>query len=579
MTNAEALRSMMQEQTEQGNNPPITLDGRNHPLSELASDDGTAEERRQRAADIIVDEIMQHFDIYRIRDDNNKEMWIYKDGVYVEHAQTYLRTYIEKRIQKAYKERFANRVIDRIAAKEKVVIDKDDFFEAKKDRICLENGIYDLSTGELTPHTPDEIHFQKIPVEYKEDAECPKINEFFHNVVETEKDVQSLKEMFAFCLRKEYFLEKAFMLLGEGRNGKSKTLEILRRFLGQENCTNVELQDLDDDNKTIDLQHCLANISADLSSKDLKQTGAFKAATGRDILMCDRKYKSPIRFENYAKMIFSANNLPSTNDLSLAFYDRWIVLNFPYEFVTEEKWNMHTEQERRENNYKLRNPNIVDEVLSDDELSGLFNECVEAYRRLVRKGHFTQSKTAESTRVRWIRQSDSLQAFTLESPFEVAPGRFVTKPDVKEAYQDYCKKHGVTQQRRPHIKSALQDEFNCTEGQKNVGNAKPRVYYGIKFKDEYEAPSGTIDGLSKYQGSLEPSKDKVEQEASEEAIEGNDTSVFDIVDTNRQVRVDDALDVFDEETINRALDADALMEDDGMLQVLSEELLPGEMRR
>jgi len=579
MTNAEALRSMMQEQTEKGNNPPITLEGRNHPLSELASDDGSAEERRQRAADIIVDEIMEHFDIYRIRDDNNKEMWIYKDGVYVEHAQTYLRTYIEKRIQKAYKERFANRVINRIAAKEEVVIDKEDFFEPKKDRICLENGIYDLSTGELTPHTPDEIHFQKIPVEYKEDAECPNINEFFHNVVETEKDVQSLKEMFAFCLRKEYFLEKAFMLLGEGRNGKSKTLEILRRFLGQDNCTNVELQDLDDDNKTIDLQHCLANISADLSSKDLKQTGAFKAATGRDILMCDRKYKSPIRFENYAKMIFSANNLPSTDDLSLAFYDRWIVLNFPYEFVTEEKWNMHTDEERRENNYKIRNPNIVDEVLSDEELSGLFNECVEAYRRLVRKGHFTQSKTAESTRVRWIRQSDSLQAFTLESPFEVAPGRFVTKPDVKEAYQDYCKKHGVTQQRRPHIKSALQDEFNCSQGQRKIGNARPRLYYGIKFKDEYEAPSGTIDGLSKYQGSIEPSQDNVEQEASEETIENNDSSIHDLVDANGQVQVEDALDVFDQTVIDEALAQDALMKNNGYLQVVSDELLPEELKR
>jgi len=369
------------------------------------------------------------------------------------------------------------------------------------------------------------------------------------------------------------------MLLGEGRNGKSKTLEILRRFLGQDNCTNVELQDLDDDNKTIDLQHCLANISADLSSKDLKQTGAFKAATGRDILMCDRKYKSPIRFENYAKMIFSANNLPSTDDLSLAFYDRWIVLNFPYEFVTEEKWDMHTEEERRENNYKIRNPNIVDDVLSDEELSGLFNECVEAYRRLVRKGHFTQSKTAESTRVRWIRQSDSLQAFTLESPFEVAPGRFVTKPDVKEAYQDYCKKHGVTQQRRPHIKSALQDEFNCSEGQKNVGNAKPRVYYGIKFKDEYEAASGTIDGLSKYQGTIEPSQNNVEQEASEETIEDNDNSIHDLVDANGQVQVEDALDVFDEDTIDRALEQDALMKNNGYLQVVSEELLPEEMKR
>jgi len=585
MSNAKALQSMIDEQTQHGNNPPVTLDGRNHPLEELSRDKGTMEEKKQDAADILVQEVLEHFHVYRIRDDNTKEMWIYKGGVYVENAKTYLETYIETRIGKAYTERFAKRVIDRLAAKENVVIDKDDFFDTCPDRICLENGIYDLSTGELDSHTPEEIHFQKLPVRYDEDASCPKINKFFQDVVASEDDVKTLKEMFAFCLRKEYFLEKGFMLLGDGRNGKSKTLELLREFLGEDNCTNVELQELNDDNKKISLQHRLANISADLSSKDLRHTGAYKAVTGRDLLTCDRKYKSPISFENYAKMIFSANNLPGTDDLSLAFYDRWVLVEFPYEFVTQRKWDMHSEEERQENGYKLRNPNIVEQILSEEELSGLFNEVVDAYQRLVKSGHFTQSETAESIRVRWIRKSDSLQAFMLESPFEVAPGRFVTKPDVKQAYKDYCEMHGVQYQRNPHIKSALQDEFNSKEGQRNVGNAKPRVYYGIKFKDEYEGGSPTIDGLSNYKGTMTLQEDERDEsassgvvgEASEESI-GDSRSILDLVNAHRQVSVEDARQVFSDDTIKEALDNNALDKEQGHLQVISEELLPEEMR-
>ena len=55
----------------------------------------------------------------------------------------------------------------------------------------------------------------------------------------------------------------------------------------------------------------LANIDADLSSEQLKQTGMLKKLTGADSIPAEFKYKTAFHFKNYAKLIFSANPNPT----------------------------------------------------------------------------------------------------------------------------------------------------------------------------------------------------------------------------------------------------------------------------
>ena len=228
------------------------------------------------------------------------------------------------------------------------------------DLLCVGNGILNLSTKELQPHTPKKIFLNKIPVDYNPAADCPRIKQFFNEVC-YEEDIPILQELFGYCLYRSYPIHKAAMFLGEGSNGKSVTINLLRKFLGHENVSSKELRELINDRfAVVELYGRLANVCADISPDALKRTGIFKALTGGDLITGARKFKGSFSFVNYAKLIFSANKLPMSPDKSYAFYRRWILISFPNTFEGEN-----------------RNPNILEEISTPEELSGLLNWALE----------------------------------------------------------------------------------------------------------------------------------------------------------------------------------------------------------
>ena len=77
------------------------------------------------------------------------------------------------------------------------------------------------------------------------------------------------------------FLQKAFLLLGEGGNGKSTFLNAAIKFVGADNVSNVSLQQLASNRfAAASLEGKLANICADLPTTRLEDTQLFKGITG-----------------------------------------------------------------------------------------------------------------------------------------------------------------------------------------------------------------------------------------------------------------------------------------------------------
>jgi P4 family phage/plasmid primase-like protien len=190
----------------------------------------------------------------------------------------------------------------------------------------------------------------------------------------------------------EYPLHKAFMLLGRGSNGKSTYLRMLRDILGRHNVASIPLQaftDLDYRFLWASLVGRMANIFADLPRTPLSYTGIFKVLTGEDDLILDRKGKEPIRsYTNYAKMVFSANELPRTSDLTYAFFRRWIIVDFPNTFPEDPTWYDRS----------------VTQELRDQALTvGL-----EAMREVLERGAFTGEV---DVRDRWLEESDQVYKF------------------------------------------------------------------------------------------------------------------------------------------------------------------------
>ena len=105
--------------------------------------------------------------------------------------------------------------------------------------------------------------------------------------------------------------------------------ELFEQFLGDQNVSHASIQELNNARFAIaDLHGKLANVCADLKAEKLTSTGTFKILVSGDTIRAQKKHGQPFDFRNIAKLIFSANEIPESNDQTYAYFKRWIVLLF-----------------------------------------------------------------------------------------------------------------------------------------------------------------------------------------------------------------------------------------------------------
>lgn len=445
---------------------------------------------QHNASEVLVDNFLDMNNVHTTRFDEKNECWIYNEGIYVPQGRTFIREYVRKIIGEGYSTYFCNQIISKIEVD--TYIDQDKFFEEEDmDLICVNNGIIKVRTNEFISHNPKYKFFSKLPINYDETKDCKKIKKFFKEILKNpNEDIDVIQELFGYLLHREYTFEKAFMFLGSGRNGKGKTLSLMKKFIGIDNCIEVPLDHLETDQFAIgELFKKSANLCGDLSKTAITNSGNFKKITGRDLLSAPRKFLSRVSFENYSKQIFSCNELPLTNDVTEAFFNRWIMIEFPFTFLPQEEIN------KLENtkNVKLRNPNIIEEISSDEELSGLLNWSLEGLKRLFKKKSFSNSPTTLETRNMWFRKSDSCLSFCIDN-IEEDYDSYMLKDNFKNMYKEYCKKHRLKVSIDKSIKNILESHFGVSQERKyfDVGvsihnqqsySEQKYVWKGIKLKN------------------------------------------------------------------------------------------------
>ncbi|HUS49930.1 MAG TPA: phage/plasmid primase, P4 family, partial [Candidatus Paceibacterota bacterium] len=361
-------------------------------------------------------------------------------------------------------------------------ISQDDFFKnLYVELLPDENGILNVRTRELSPFDPTKIFFNKLPVEYDDEAICPSIDKFLRDILSNEEDVSVAYEIIGSGLLKDYFTEKAAMLVGGGRNGKSKFLELIRRIAGIRNTSSVPIRAMKEDNSSLcELHGKLFNLAGDLSGGDLKFTGVFKETVGRDTLQAHRKFLRDLIFVNYAKHIFACNELPRVFDTTDGFWDKWILLEFPYKFITKEERATLSDEDKV--GKKIKDPEIIEKITSPEELSGLLNEALDGLDRLFKMKGFSQTIGTKEIKDFWIRKSDSFTAFCIDNLEDDVDG-YVTKKGIRKRFSQYCRNHNIKGAGDKDIKITLENRFGATEGSKVIDYTQERVWEGIKFKN------------------------------------------------------------------------------------------------
>jgi len=437
-------------------------------------------------------QFLKYNKLYTIRSDQKREMWIYRYGIYVEHAETYVKEFLRDVLGIFYEKQILNMTLDKLEAD--TFIDQDVFFPSEDyllDKICVQNGVLNLNTKELEKFSPDYFFFSKLPVYYSPDSKCEIIIDFFKEVLECKEDVRVMQEFFGYLLHRSYNLSaKGVMMNGDGRNGKGKTLEIIRRFIGAENTSSVPLQKLSEDKYSLsELHNKLANIGGDLSDKYIDDDSMYKTLTGKDTINANRKYKVDIQFVNYAKMIFSCNKLPSFKDMTTSIWNRWILFEFnkvfadkeDFDNLSNEKFMEKYKKEKNNRNTKIADTDLISKLITNETLSGLLNWALDGLKRLKIQSGFSLSPAQTDVKKRWMRKANSLYAF-IEDNCEIEYENYIIKSVFRTDYNEYCKIHKIPILSDKKIKYTL-EQFGVFEDRKSIDSGvREHIWNGINVK-------------------------------------------------------------------------------------------------
>ena len=366
----------------------------------------------------LVEEIIRRHKLLTFADTGRT--WIYHQelGYYEKNAEPLIKSYATVSLSVEARKGWVEEVL--YLVKQKTLAQRETL-EPPINLVNVENGILDIETLELRPHSSDYFFTNRLPVKYDPEATAPKFRRFLTEIVIPE-DSLTLQEFTGYFLYRSYKFQKAALLEGDGNNGKSTFVGVQKALLGPDNITAIPLQNLGRRFTPARLYHKMANLYPDLSSTALRDTGMFKQSTGGDMIEGEIKYSmNTLKFVSYCKHEYSANILPEIEeDNSKAFYRRWMIINFPNEFEGDNC-----------------DKNILAKITTPDELSGVLNWALEGLHRLRQNQGFTYSKTADEIQDQYKRMSSSVYSYLVDNT-EYHPDSWLPKDDLYAKYIEYC---------------------------------------------------------------------------------------------------------------------------------------------
>jgi putative DNA primase/helicase len=329
------------------------------------------------------------------------------------------------------------------------------------DFISLENGILDVSTGELQDHSSLWFSFTRLSFPYESEAQCPRFLGFLDSIWDGDKELINLLQLWmGYMLSSRMNLQKFAVLRGESRGGKGTLLRVMELIIGMDNIHSGALVDFGSD---FGLEPVLGKKLLIFPDADKAKTGdrlvtateRIKNITGEDMVSINRKNRTELSHRLPLKVVLTCNKIPPFANDSNALTNRMIVFPFDKSFHGKE-----------------------DLELSDDlkkELPGIFNWSMVGLKRILSGERFEQSEKGKRALEEIMEELDSVLGFISESirfnPYSTHRIAFKTLWD---AYCEWCR----DSRRPPKSRQRFAKEFASAI---RARGSEPCTYQGNRF--------------------------------------------------------------------------------------------------
>lgn len=288
----------------------------------------------------------------------------------------------------------------------------------------------------LIEHDTKYLMINQIPFSfYPEQTEIAlsggtHIRKYLDSSIPDKTDQQMFWQYLGYCMTTDTRFQKFLMIKGKGGTGKSIAISFTQHMVGSGNFSSMALQNLNQRFYPTGLFGKLLNACADIPSAAMENVDVIKKAVGEDTLLYEKKGQDPTQFNSYAKLLFSANEMPlNLDDKTNAYYRRLLVLDINRSISEEEKDSQLKEKMCKESDYAV-------------------HMAMLALKQLYNDNHFTESDHSKECIVNLYRSADSVKAFTDDMLCHKS-GEKMKRIDVYKMHEECCEDNG----RIPHGKS------------------------------------------------------------------------------------------------------------------------------
>lgn len=329
--------------------------------------------------------------------------------------------------------------------------------------IAFRNGIYDIRKDELQPFSPSVVITNRIPWDYNPNAYSELADKTLDKIACHDEQVRTiLEECIGSCFYRSNKLGggKAFILTGEGSNGKSTFISMVQHLLNEDNIAALDLKELDQKFQNTALFGKLANLGDDISDEFIVNASIFKKFVTGERVQVQNKGEKPFDFNNYAKFLFSANNIPRIKDKTGAVLRRLIIVPFNASFSKDDPdYDDHI-------TYKLQEQDVMEYLI----VLGL-----SALKRVLEHG-FTESEKVQEQLKEYEETNNPILGFFEEVEFEGFQIENEQSDKVFKRYKEYCLANNFNPMSKAEFSKQVCRKFGLTTKPKKIGGKLFRIY-------------------------------------------------------------------------------------------------------
>lgn len=372
-------------------------------------------------------------------------------------------------------------IIDELRLFTQIEINQEEFFDIKYETLLnVKNGVIDLTSKTLMPHSNKYLFTYCINIEYNSNKICKLFETQLSETIKYYKDSDEAKEyiqkLFGYAITGKNIEKKAVILHGDGDTGKSLLVNILRDVYGANLCGTLSFNAISRDrsrnaDQNFDLYKCrdkkLMSIMEPPENARIYEP-TLKSLIGTDIITAAKKGDDELDMKITFKLFIATNHNIVASSSDQPLWNRFLVIPLyaGYSQVDTHKYSKLSSKENLQGILTWLIDGAYNYLNSEEYKQGLYMYIPQVY-----KDELQNMKNESDLVYQWLQDSD----------YKITGNEndFILFADAYQDFSSWCIANNYSPLYNKVFSKNLKEK-GCDSKTKSVNNTKQKYLLGLQ---------------------------------------------------------------------------------------------------